>query len=553
MSYLDQSLYYKSAKALTELNLSADQHSYPIGYQIFASPLVFLFDFKGYFYLTLATFATSLFFFYKILKEKIGFCITIITIFILISNKHLLIELITPWTNNLVFSFYNIFVFIFLFKSHKISLKVLPFFFLVILFTRPIDVLMLTPFYFYFSIKFLFKTHIYLKEILYLIFTSIFAILLFFTFNLFIYENLFSTYFQLGSSLSLSGKNFFIKLYSFIYDGSLFYNVDKKMFLHLFPWLIFLPLSLIFFIKHKIYKNIIVIISVTINFITYVSFLPVTPSTLYNFGTFRTFNLSIFYFSFFSILSIFLINKYKDKKLLIKYIIGLILLFISLNFKMFSINNTDILAQTNIYEIENKILINSNIDNTINKIELKGFDFNSINELYDHVRTLRIKTNQQCYRSQIDYTLTLKEQSLTINLYEKTKIENLQIIIDKKSLKKINPLIVDFSLSEICFLCNQNKEKKKNKLEIYKTEILNQDNANSDATLIVQINKKIDSIRNDKINYIENKNFKKFNLNCPRLDNYLVLEKNKSFEFVKKNTDLFNLSNIYKTINLEIK
>lgn len=184
---------------------------------------------------------------------------------------------------------------------------------------------------------------------------------------------------------------------------------------------------------------------------------------------------------------------------------------------MISINKTDILAETNIYEIENKILINSNIDNTINKIELKGFfNFNSINELYAHVPKLRIKTNQHCYRPTRDYTLTLKEQSLTINLFEKTKIENLRIIIDKKSLKKINPLIVYFSLSEICFLCNQNKEKKKkNKLEIYKTEILNQDNANSDASLIVQINKKIDSIRNDKINYIENKNFKKINFNCP--------------------------------------
>jgi len=430
--YLDQSLYFKSAKAITELNFSPNQHFYPLGYQIFASPLVFLFGFKGYFYLTLITFVSSLFFFYKISKNKFGFYLTSIIFILLLSNKNIFLELITPWTNNLTFLFFNIFFYFFFFKTDRVCLRFLPIIFFLILLTRPIDTLILIPFYIYYGLKFLLKKNINLENIFYLVFLSFFFLILFFSINKFIYNDFFSPYIKFGSSISLNKDSLFLKIFSFIFDGNSFYNLEKKMFLQLFPWLVFMPLSLIIFIKHKMFKVVIFLISIILNFIIYSSFSPIAPSTLYVFGTFRIFNLSIFYFSFLSFLAIYLVFKFKEKKLFFKYFFFLLFLVFIINLKIISIENKNIYNETTAFNVDNKVLINSKINNRVNKIEIKGFSLNDLNALYDHVRILTLRSDQQCYRSQIDYVLNLKNNSLTINLNKTINAKYLQIIIDNK-------------------------------------------------------------------------------------------------------------------------
>ena len=510
--YADQRKYYISAKALLDFDFSSSKHNYPLGYQLFALPFVLIFNFHGYFILSFILLLFFYIYFYKLSFQVTGSKIFSLFIILFLSSYNIVfMELITPWTNNLVLATYSIFVYKF-FKNQNESQKILNVVFLIIIFTRPIDSLILIPFYIYFILKVSKKKNF--RSLFKLIFIPILIILIFIFVNYEIHGSSSNTYVINASKKIFDFHNYFLKLISLIFNGDFLYNESQSMLIKKFPWICFIIPFFFNCLKNKSKINLIIIFSVIISFVIYSSFSPINSSSLHYWGTMRTFNLSIFYINLLSLGYLLkLINLKKFKTIFVTS--SFFFIFFSMLDHGFFIAEKKINSKSEINLLDNYYFIKTKKNSSqFNKIEIRGLTGKNIND-FNQRKLIRLYTNDKCLTVQNDYSIKINDKLITIIFNKKINLDHLFFYFNKnmfvEKIFDLNNFELDISLVEICIFCKKNISKKiHNKKNII---YLNKNNTlDKTANLTTKLSNQpsIENLKlfcNDK-NYIELKDLK---------------------------------------------
>ena len=407
---------------------------------------------------------------------------------------------------------------------------------------------MYLPFYAYFFFKNLYLKN-YLKVIKLVLISSFFT----FIFFIYFYKMMNVGYVQVASSGILNFENFFQNLYSIFIEAKGLFNNNKDMLLNKMPWLVFYPLSLLFFIFKKNIIFIIINIAVIINFSVYLSFGPINSVSLWIWGTPRNLILALSYFSALSFIAIFKLYKDRAFKQFAIYCTVFVTLSIFAKIFNFGIQSKQINSATEIYSLDNKIIFNSRPIEKFNKITITGLQMRDVNTAHDPRLYFSFEDEEKCFIEQINYNVNISSNRIDVVFHNSLKVNKLQITLDKKIFEKKNELKPFFSLTSFCIFCEKNSFVEKNLKQFtkfQKNKIVN----NFDTIKIHDDFKKIiievDRIKDETYpraleyrNHLKQK-FKSFKTKCSK-NSYIVLNKENNNEITLLKNDHLIPKNYY--------
>jgi hypothetical protein len=453
--WFDQSKYYESATSLLKLNFSPGNHFYPLGYQIAALIPVLLLKQHGYGLLNLVLCLITFYFVFKIIRIYCGALVSaFIALLLYRYDSQVTFELVTPWTNNIVFTFYAAIAFLFL--KNRINKKIIIYIGLLyggILLSRPSDIIYLLPIYLSILIKLVNHKKYDLVGILVgvcVVVTIFFALIQFY-----IYGNLMSPYMMAAKDFTFNFTSFDQKIFSLLFGGKEAFLTDDPMLFSRFPWLVLYPVSIIYFFRHKQYNMLLVQISTLFGFLYAISFAPMMPPTLRIFEGMR---MLVPFIIFMGAGALIFICKFIERRNLfdINLIVASVFVYVLVNLHIFGIIQKEIRYEFNEI-IENGryyIAIKSDKNFAYKQIYLIGLNADDLAAAHSD-RTIQIEDQSGCFKSQQTHLGLSRSWGVAIPLISHRSTSEINFSIDSSLMENINDRIIPVvGNTEFCFLCN---------------------------------------------------------------------------------------------------